>query len=358
AQHAGADPAAPPRALRPPVPPAAAGGGAAAVPPVRHQPRHRAEPLPRHVRLRGQGVRPRAAGVRRAAGRQRVGVPGDAGVRDGQRGGRGRLGRHRRPGRRPGAHRHAAPGGDGPRRGGVAAGDVPAGGAAGGGRAGAGPVRQPGRRRAAGRARRGDQAGRHGQRARAGRDRAARRADVRAGGHPERHRRRPGPAPAAVRRAARGDPRARPERGGAARRPDPGRQRRARRRRRAGGVRHRPRAAGRAGRGRAGCHGGGGRFLPGRRGEPAARRGVPPQPADADRLGRRLGGAQPVRAAVGPAPDHGHRDPAPLQRQGVGRGDAGPAVPLRGGPAGVRAAGPGPAGGGEGRPRLRGRAPV
>ena len=77
-----------------------------------------------------QGLRPRAAGLRRAAGRQRVGVPGDARVRDGQRGRRGRPGGHRGRRRGPGAHRHAAPGGDRPGRRGVAAGHLPAGGAA------------------------------------------------------------------------------------------------------------------------------------------------------------------------------------------------------------------------------------
>ena len=94
-------------------------------------------------------------------------------------------------------------------------------------------------------------------------------------------------------------------------------------------------------------------FLPGRRGEPAARRGVPPQPTVADRVDRRVGHAEPARAPVGPPPRprRGHQ-PA-LHRPRVGRRPARTDFPVRPRRRGIRVARPAPAGGREGGARLR-----
>jgi threonine dehydrogenase-like Zn-dependent dehydrogenase len=53
-------------------------------------------------------------------------------------------------------------------------------------------------------------------------------------------------------------------------------------------------------------------------------RGVPPQPAVADRLHRRLGRPPPARPPVEPAPGDGHRHPAALHRPGLDRRPACP----------------------------------
>src|SRR5215207_3352750 len=118
-------------------------------------------------------------------------------------------------------HRHPPPGGDGARPGRLPAGHLPDGPAAHRRAARAGPVHQPGRGRPAGRPRRRDEARGRGQRARARHHRPADRADVPAGGDPERLRPRPRPGTAQAGLGAGGQPRARPVRGAHGRPPDP-----------------------------------------------------------------------------------------------------------------------------------------
>ena len=235
----------------------------------------------------------------------------------------------------------------------VAGDHVPAGGPADRRAARAGAVHLAVRRGAAGRARRGDQARRLGERARDGRHRADGHPDVPAGGHPERVRDRPGPAPARARREVRGDGRARPDRGRARRPAGPGPQPRTRCGRGDRRVRLGPGPAGGAGGRGAERDGGRGRLLPGRGGPPASRRGVPPQSPVPDRVHRRVGDPEPARAAVGPPPGTGRRDPPALHGPRLRGGPARPERPVRPGARGVREARRAPAGGREGRARLR-----
>ena len=159
----------------------------------------------------------------------------------------------------------------------------------------------------------------------------------------------PDPRAARARHEVRGHGRARPDRpragGPAGPRPQP----RARRGRGDRGVRLGPGPAGGAGRRGAERHGGRGRLLPGRGGPRASRRGVPPQPAVPDRLHRRLGNAEPARAAVGPPPRPGRRHPPALHRPRLGGRPARPDRAVRPGPGGVRVARRASAGRGEGR---------
>ena len=94
------------------------------------------------------------------------------------------------------------------------------------------------------------------------------------------------------------------------------------------------------------------RELNGRRRQRAPGRGVPPQPAVADRLHRRLGRPPPEGPPVEPAPGDGHRHPAALHRPGVDRRPAHPPVPLRPGAGRLPLDRRAPPGRGQGRPHL------
>ena len=152
----------------------------------RHQPRHRAQPLPRHLGLR----RPRRSTATCAPSSARPappGVPRHAGLRARRHRRRGRRRGSRAPARRPRPRRRAAP-----RRGGARPGrgrrlDLPAGPPPGGRAARALAVRQRRRGGAGRRARRAHQARRPRRRDRPGRDRAAARADGAARGRAAHH---------------------------------------------------------------------------------------------------------------------------------------------------------------------------